>query len=88
MMFQRRTILKGLAAFAAAPAVVKAASIMQVKEIDLPVLPKDPAAKDIVSFTIYGWDKLGSAEHRGSSLESFENPSIAIRLSPACRLGC
>jgi hypothetical protein len=78
----------GLAAFVAAPAVVRAASIIRVQGIDPLILPKDQAARDVVSFTIYGWDKLGSADFHGSSPEAFENPPIAIRLSPTWRLGC
>lgn len=85
-MFQRRSILMGLGAFVAAPAVVRAASIMSVRGIDRAILPEDQGAKDLVSFTIYGWDKLRLAEFRKSSSATFKNPPVAIRLSPSWRL--
>ena len=57
-MFQRRSVIVGLGALVAAPAVVRAASIMRVRGFDRLIVREDQGAKDVVSFTIYGWDNI------------------------------
>lgn len=79
-MFQRRSVIMGLGALVAAPAVVRAASILPARGTDRLIVREDQGAKDLVSFTIYGWDnikpKLGVY---------VRNPPVAIHLSQSWR---
>ena len=93
MMIPRRSIIIGLGALIASPAVVRAASIMSVKEIDRLIFPDDQDLKDTVLFTIYGWDKrelvwdtngnsiAGRADSPKTSSEAGRDAPIAIHLS-------
>ncbi len=79
-MFQRRSVITGLGALVAAPAVVRAASIMPVNEFDWIIVREDQGANDVVSFTIYGWDN--TKPHSGLY---DRNPPVAIHLSQSWR---
>ena len=93
-MIKRRSIIICLGGFVAAPAVVRAASIMSVKGIDRLIVRKHQDMKDVVLFTIYGWDKRGPVWHKNSndlivgradplqaSCDAAQNVPIAIHLS-------
>ena len=93
-MIKRKSIIICLGGFVAAPAVVRAASIMSVKGIDRSIVREHQDMKDVVLLTIYGWDKSGHAWHKNSndltagradplqaSSEAAQNVPIAIHLS-------
>ena len=79
-MFQRRSVIMGLGALVAAPAVVRAASIMRVRGFDRLIVLEDQGANDVVSFTIYGWDNT-----KPQSELYVRNPPVAIHLSQSWR---
>jgi hypothetical protein len=93
-MIKRRSIIICLGGFVAAPAVVRAASIMSVKEIDRLIVREHHDMKDMVLFTIYGWEKSGPVWYKNSndlivgcanplqaSSEAAQNVPMAIHLS-------
>jgi hypothetical protein len=94
-MIQRRSIIIGLGGLVAAPAVVRATSIMSVKGIGRLIFPEDQDVKDVVLFTIYGWDRselvsgknaigdliVKRADPLQASNEAARNVPIAIHLT-------
>jgi hypothetical protein len=70
-MIQRRSVIMGICGLVAAPAVVRATSIMPIRTTNRLVInpSADPSARSVL-FTIHGWDgiDLGRAEQAGQHI--------------------
>ena len=81
MMISRRSITIGLGGLIASPAVVRAASMMSVKRVELTIGHKDAEAKDRAVFTICDWDPIESRERTPGFAKVETDFLIKIHLS-------
>jgi hypothetical protein len=73
-MIQRRAVIIGFCGLVAAPAVVRAASIMPVRSVRNPVSNDVvPPSAGLVAFTIHGWN--AGKESEAERIISFHLPS-------------